>query len=298
MFGDDKMLLYNFMWIVLIYGFLGWCGEVAFAAVKHGKFVNRGFLNGPICPIYGFGVLIVTVVLNPIANNIPLLFVGSVVFTSLLEFITGFILEQLFHEKWWDYSNVRFNIKGYICLRFSLLWGVAATLIVLFLHPSVMWLVGKIPFTLGIVLLCVLSAAFIADLVFTLIGILGLPKRMRAITEVELALRKLSDDIGEGVANTVFAAQSAKKTVEDKSGELKTAISDKNAEFRATVQHKNAELAESLADKRRRLDELKAKYAKLTRSHFQHRRIMNAFPNLQNGRFKSALEKIRERREK
>lgn len=292
------MPLYNFMWIVLIYGFFGWCGEVAFAAVKHGKFVNRGFLNGPICPIYGFGVLIVTVALEPIANNIPLLFVGSVVFTSLLEFITGFVLERLFHEKWWDYSNVRFNIKGYICPQFSLLWGVAATLIVLFLHPSVMWLVGKIPVNIGIVLICVLSAAFIADLVFTLIGILGLPKRMRAITEVESALRKVSDEIGEGVANTVFAAQSAKKTVEDKGGELKTALADKNDELKSAIQHKNAELAQSLAEKYRQLDELKEKYAKLTRSRFQHRRIMNAFPNLQNGKFKSALEKINLHRKK
>ena len=292
------MPLYNFMWIVLIYGFFGWCGEVAFAAVKDGKFVNRGFLNGPICPIYGFGVLIVTVALEPIANNIPLLFVGSVVFTSLLEFITGFVLERLFHEKWWDYSNVRFNIKGYICPQFSLLWGVAATLIVLFLHPSVMWLVGKIPVNIGIVLICVLSAAFIADLVFTLIGILGLPKRMRAITEVESALRKVSDEIGEGVANTVFAAQSAKKTVEDKGGELKTALADKNDELKSAIQHKNAELAQSLAEKHRQLDELKEKYAKLTRSRFQHRRIMNAFPNLQNGRFKSALEKINLHRKK
>ena len=292
------MLLYDFMWIVLIYGFLGWCGEVAFAAVKHGKFVNRGFLNGPICPIYGFGVLIVTVILSPIADNVVLLFIGSVVFTSLLEFITGFVLEQLFHEKWWDYSNVRFNIKGYICLRFSMLWGVAATLIVKLVHPSIMWLVGKIPLKLGIVLLCVLIAAFTADIVFTLIGVFGLQKRMKAITEIESALRKVSDDIGEGVANTVFAAQNAKKTIDEKGGELKSAIADKNDELKATIHQHNAELAESMAEKRRRLDELIAKYDKLTRSRFQHRRIINAFPNLQNGRFKTALEKIREKREK
>lgn len=292
------MLLYDFMWIVLIYGFLGWCGEVAFAAVKHGKFVNRGFLNGPICPIYGFGALIVTVILSPIADNVVLLFIGSVVFTSLLEFITGFVLEQLFHEKWWDYSNVRFNIKGYICLRFSMLWGVAATLIVKLVHPSIMWLVGKIPLKLGIVLLCVLIAAFTADIVFTLIGVFGLQKRMKAITEIESALRKVSDDIGEGVANTVFAAQNAKKTIDEKGGELKSAIADKNDELKATIHQHNAELAESMAEKRRRLDELIAKYDKLTRSRFQHRRIINAFPNLQNGRFKTALEKIREKREK
>lgn len=291
-------LLYDFMRIVLIYGFLGWCGEVAFAAVKQGKFVNRGFLNGPICPIYGFGVLIVTVVLDPFSNNIPLLFIGSVLFTSLLEFITGFVLERLFHEKWWDYSNVRFNIKGYICLRFSLLWGVAATLIVLFFHPAVMWLADRIPFKIGVVLLCVLSAIFIADLVLTLIGILGLPKRMKAIADVEIALKKLSDDIGEGVANTAMAAQNVTRSVEDRNSELKNRLADKNNELKAAIQSKGGELAESLDDKLKSLKQLKAKYAALTRSRFQHRRIMNAFPNLQNGRFKASLDKIKARRGK
>ena len=206
--------------------------------------------------------------------------------------------ELILHVKWWDYSNVRFNIKGYICLRFSMLWGVAATLIVKLVHPSIMWLVGKIPLKLGIVLMCVLIAAFTTDIVFTLIGVLGLQKRMKAITEIESALRKVSDDIGEGVANTVFAAQNAKKTIDEKGGELKSAIADKNDELKATIHQHNAELAESMAEKRRRLDELIAKYDKLTRSRFQHRRIINAFPNLQNGRFKTALEKIREKREK
>lgn len=292
------MQFYRFMYIVLIYGFLGWCGEVAFAAVRHGKFVNRGFLNGPICPIYGFGVLIVTVVLRPISGNVLLLFLGSVVFTSLLEFVTGFILEHLFHEKWWDYSHVRFNVKGYICLRFSLLWGVAATLIVLFVHPSIMWLVSKIPLELGIVLLCVLTAAFVADIVFTLIGILGLPKRMKAIAEVENSLHKVSDDIGESVANTVFAAQNAKKMVEEKGRELKITIDDKNDEIKDAIHSKNVEIAESVTEKRRQFDELKAQYTELTRSRYQHRRIINAFPNLQKGRFKSSLEKIKLHKEK
>lgn len=112
---------YQMAWIVLIYSCLGWCSEVAFAALRRGVFVNRGFLNGPVCPIYGFGVLLVLLVLEPVKENLALLFFGSMVFCSLLEFIVGFAMERIFHDKWWDYSENPFNIKGYVCLEFSLM---------------------------------------------------------------------------------------------------------------------------------------------------------------------------------
>ena len=98
----------EFAWIFLIYGFLGWCTEVIFAGVNSGKFVNRGFLNGPICPIYGFGVLTAAKLLQPFDENLLLLFIGSVLITTLLEYLTGFLLEKLFHQKWWDYSALPF----------------------------------------------------------------------------------------------------------------------------------------------------------------------------------------------
>ena len=84
-------ILYQFLWIFFIYAFLGWCTEVSYAALNTGKFVNRGFLNGPVCPIYGFGVVIVLACLTPLKGNFVLLFLGSVVLTSALEWITGFL---------------------------------------------------------------------------------------------------------------------------------------------------------------------------------------------------------------
>lgn len=106
---------YQMAWIVLIYSCLGWCSEVAFAALRRGVFVNRGFLNGPVCPIYGFGVLLVLLVLEPVKENLALLFFGSMVFCSLLEFIVGFAMERIFHDKWWDYSENPFNHQG-LCM--------------------------------------------------------------------------------------------------------------------------------------------------------------------------------------
>jgi uncharacterized membrane protein len=97
------MTLYNAAWIFLVYAFLGWCTEVVFQAAIRGKFINRGFLNGPVCPIYGFGVLAVIGCLTPLKDNLAVLFFGSVVLTTVLEFITGFVLEKFFCDKWWDY---------------------------------------------------------------------------------------------------------------------------------------------------------------------------------------------------
>ena len=116
---------FQILWYFYIYGFLGWCSEVAFAAVAHGKFVNRGFVNGPICSIYGFGVMSVLLVLGPLKSSLWLLFGGSVLFTSAIEYLTGWVLEKVFHDKWWDYSKRPLNIKGYVCLEFSVLWGLA-----------------------------------------------------------------------------------------------------------------------------------------------------------------------------
>ena len=100
--GDFSVLVpyswFQILWYFYIYGFLGWCSEVAFAAVAHGKFVNRGFVNGPICSIYGVGVMSVLLVLGPLKSSFWLLFGGSVLFTSAIEYLTGWVLDSVFHD--------------------------------------------------------------------------------------------------------------------------------------------------------------------------------------------------------
>ena len=141
--------IYQAVWIFLIYAFLGWCAEVAFAAVHKGIFINRGFLNGPVCPIYGVGMLVVVTLLWGLRSNLILLFLGSAGLTTALEYATGWILEKFFHDKWWDYSDKPFNVKGYICLEFTILWGLAAAFIVGAVHPFVFILIKKTPFEIG-----------------------------------------------------------------------------------------------------------------------------------------------------
>lgn len=115
--------IYELLWLFFIYAFFGWCIEVVFCGLNEGHFINRGFLNGPVCPIYGVGGVIVVLCLTPIKDNLFLLFVGSALLTSILELITGFALDKIFHARWWDYTDMPFNIGGYICLKFSIYWG-------------------------------------------------------------------------------------------------------------------------------------------------------------------------------
>ena len=118
------MEIYYFILYFFTYGFFGWCTEVAFAAFKQGKFVNRGFLNGPICPIYGVGVSVVVSFLTPLEESLILLYAASTILVTFIEWLTGYLMDKIFHHKWWDYSNQPLNIGGYVCLLFSLIWGI------------------------------------------------------------------------------------------------------------------------------------------------------------------------------
>lgn len=266
--------LYQAVWIFLVYAFLGWCAEVAFAAVHKGKFVNRGFLNGPVCPIYGVGMLVVVTLLWGLRSNLILLFLGSAGLTTALEYATGWILEKFFHDKWWDYSDKPFNVKGYICLEFTILWGLAAAFVVGAVHPFVFMLIKKTPFVLGITLMAVCLALFAADLVITFTALARLPKNLNAMLEAERALKAISDKIGENISDTAIAAK-------EKGGEL-------------------------VEESKPRLEELKAEYEKKAAEYkrqfesrgFVHKRIFKAFPNLKSGRYKAVFERFADKKEK
>ena len=289
------------IWIVLVYSFLGWCCEVAFAAVRRGIFVNRGFLNGPVCPIYGFGVLIVLLVLEPVKDNLALMFFGSMVLTSALEFFIGFIMEQFFHDKWWDYSENPFNIKGYICLEFSLVWGAACVLVVDVIHPMIFKLICAIPEKLSLWLMVFFTAVLISDAVITLWNMLKLPKRLRAIDELEKAMTAVSDAIGEKVYEGVEHSKERSEAFNEKHPELaerrKEAFEDvleKRSEINREVKAREDESLEALRAKKA---ELEAKLEALRKPNIISERIAMAYPKLSEGRhYGRQIAKIRERR--
>ncbi len=194
----ETMTLYFF-----IYGFLGWCSEVIYSTLKTGKFINRGFLNGPICSIYGFGMLLILSLLSPIHHPI-LLLITSIGVATLLEFITGYTLEKFFHKKWWDYSNEPFNLKGYICLRFSILWGLCALLIVKVIHPMIEKGVSYIHEPYRIILIIVFLIIYTVDNVITILQILKFDHHQKELEELKKMLRFSSDKIGSKVSNVTL----------------------------------------------------------------------------------------------
>ena len=232
---------FQILWYFYIYGFLGWCSEVAFAAVAHGKFVNRGFVNGPICSIYGFGVMSVLLVLGPLKSSLWLLFGGSVLFTSAIEYLTGWVLEKVFHDKWWDYSKRPLNIKGYVCLEFSVLWGLACVFVVDVFQPLVAKVVDLIPKKLGWVLLGTFSALWIADNIITAMEIRKLPKKLRALQAIEDSLTAISDEIGEEIYIRTSDAKDRGMEVYTGMKEKSTELAQKRAE--ASIERRSELLA-------------------------------------------------------
>ena len=159
-----------------VYSFLGWLTEVTFAAFITKKFVNRGFLYGPFCPIYGFGILSLLTILHPLSSHPFLFFIGTIITTSILEYITGFILEKIFHTHWWDYSHQKFNLHGYICLQFSLVWGVFGTLLYYFIHPIVISLINQVPQTIFYILPYFIIIYFLTDFALTIKSLINIKK--------------------------------------------------------------------------------------------------------------------------
>ncbi len=251
---ESLILLY--FWYFVIYSFLGWCLEVSFHTVTSGKFVNRGFLNGPVTPIYGFGMLILNYFLYPIADNTILLFIGSFFLASILEFLTGYILEKIFNTKWWDYSDMPFNIKGYISLSFSIAWGLASVFVFNFIHPSIKRFISIFDNNFGNVLLTIFILYFIADFIITVLEIMNINKHIRLLDDIEERLTRYSEHIGENIYSGMSSVIKAK---EDIGNDIDKTRKDLN-ELREEHSHLSKHLLE--------------------RKTFVHRRLLKAFPNL------------------
>lgn len=198
------MTLYAAVWYFMIYSFLGWVLEVVYHAVGQGLVVNRGFLNGPVCPIYGVGVILIFTLAELVyeggveATQTIVLFAGGVVFATAVELFGGWALDKLFHARWWDYSNEPFNLHGYICLKFSLLWGLAIVFVVRVLHPFIAaHSAAMIPEKYGWPVLAVLGAAYLADIIVTIAIIIGLNKRITELDDMRANMRTVSDNLSE-----------------------------------------------------------------------------------------------------
>jgi uncharacterized membrane protein len=228
--------LYELAVYFLIYSFLGWCLEVIYCAVSTGEIVNRGFLNGPVCPIYGFGMLTVLAVLTPLRHSVLALYLCGVLLSTAIELVGGWVLYQVYHTRWWDYSDFPFNIGGYICLEFSLLWGVGTVVVMRVIHPSIARMVGMVPQLVGWIVIGVLYAVYAADLVATTVIAKRLSRELDALEEVAESIHVVSDALTQVLG--VTALESDQKLDEGKQHLKQAAAGARNAAQQRTVAEK------------------------------------------------------------
>ena len=241
---------YHIFQYFLIYSFLGWCTEVAYAAVCEGRVVNRGFLNGPVCPIYGFGILAVFGTINTGLSrfgtgssytNLLLIFLCGMALTTMIELFGGWALDRLFHASWWDYSDKPFNFHGYICLQFSLLWGIGIVLVVEVLHPLIAATFDRIlPETVGWPLMYFLYIVYASDTMLSVMIMVGLNKRLAELDEMQKRMRVVSNTLSDGIGRSALGTAQY-------IGEVKVQAALAKAEAMDSLSAAKAEAVDSLS---------------------------------------------------
>ena len=158
-------MIYNYILLFFIYSVIGWTMEVVVSLVCRHKFINRGFLIGPLCPIYGVGGLFITLFLDKYKNDLLVFFVMTMILCTFIEYITSYIMEKMFKARWWDYSDKKFNINGRVCLETMIPFGIIGVLITRLGNPLFMGLIVSIPYHIRMALAIALIIVFIFDLI-------------------------------------------------------------------------------------------------------------------------------------
>ena len=194
---------YELLWFFLLYAFLGWLSETALAAVRKNRLINRGFLNAPFSPTYGLGGVLFTLFLADLHEDLFFLFLGGAIIATFLELVTGGLLEKLFHQKWWDYSQYKWNFGGYICARYSVIWGLLALLVLLVLNPLASFVLSLIPYPLGRVALIVVYVLLGIDFFGSWLAVLQLHSSLKGPNEVYKFWHKLSQRLDNAVTRRI-----------------------------------------------------------------------------------------------
>lgn len=191
----DNLTGYEFMWLFLSYSFLGWILETVFATIKERKVVNRGLINGPFCIIYGISAVLISTTLHELTGIWLILF--AAIYASVVEWFGGHLVEKIYHEKWWDYSDIKWNFEGYVCVPMAAVWGVLGYIVVKFGDSLLLDLYKLFPELLMHIILWIITGCLIADIVFSSIIIKfegkGVDKIIEAnnkFTEISLRLEK------------------------------------------------------------------------------------------------------------
>lgn len=262
----------NYISLFFIYSFLGWLMESVSDTIKKKKFVNRGFLIGPYCPIYGAGVLLITILLRKYNNDIWITFFMSLLICGTLEYLTSYVMEKLFNARWWDYSQRKFNINGRICLETLIPFGIAGTFIIYIANPFFLKYINMIPDMVMHVLTGAFVMIYIIDMILSFKIIMNLKQmskefkdstveiseKVRKIIKTKYRLyRRLVNAFPRIKENVLYEKwEEMKQRVEESKEEIRNKIDSSKEELRNKIDSSKAEIGEIIGSSRQNLKKL------------------------------------------
>lgn len=308
----------QWLFFFYFYCFFGWCFESTYVSVKNRHPMNRGFMRGPFLPLYGTGAIMMLVVSMPFQDNLFFTYVAGCIGATILEYVTGVIMEALFKVRYWDYSNQKFNFQGHICLGSSLAWGLLTILMTEFVHKLVESFVLMIPSPVLTIVTYILTVGIAADFALSFKAAMDLrdvlTRMEKAKEEMERIQRRL--DVMIAVINEDFAIHKAeftenmnvrKEALSESVGtcmdDLKLSIDEKMAKIKELTIEKPGEYWENMKSE---YQELRTKYSKnleegsylgSLRDFFQ-RDLIRSNPGMTSKRFREALEELKEKAER
>ena len=246
-------------WVLLFffYCFCGWVWESCYVSVCQRRWVNRGFLRGPLLPIYGSGAIIILFVTLPVAGNLWLVWLLGMLAATALEYVTGAAMEALFKVRYWDYSKQKFNLNGHICLSSSIAWGFFSILLVKFIHPPIGRLLTDVPSWLVDPLALVLTAVFTVDAVQSVQAALDLREMLSKLTEENEELRRLAKRAEVAAAFAEDDLRRFREKTELEKRLLQSRVEAELEEQRQAREERREQRQERLEDSLRRRAEIK-----------------------------------------
>jgi uncharacterized membrane protein len=260
--------LYQMCIMFVFWSCVGWAVEVVTMTIETGEYQNRGFLNMPLCPIYGAGVLLVVSLFRPFAHTWILLFFLTALMCTAFELSVGLIMEKIFHNRWWDYSMYKFNFKGYICLWTSCGWGIGCVLVIKFVQPFLERVIAAVPFNAGCIFIAVMFVIIMIDTIASIRAAVNLNMKLRKIDELSKLMLKSAQTVGGKLAGATQRVMGAAETAKDAASEKRVEIKDDIvARYEAIISARDAATD----------------------------RLLNAFPTMRSLHYSEALRILRER---
>lgn len=221
--------------IFFIYAVAGWIMESTMISIKNKKFVNRGFLIGPVCPIYGYGVVLVTFLLKRYQNDIVATFVMSMIICGILEYFTSYVMEKKFKARWWDYSQKKYNINGRICLDNLILFGIGSCIVIYITNPFIISKLNLIPGIAQNIIIVVLLLVYFADNIIS-------NKIITNLKQVSNEVKDNTIEISEKVRNIIHNKSTLHRRLVNAFPNIKERVNFKDWDIREKIEKKKREL--------------------------------------------------------